>query len=176
MEKLEAIRCQTVRGENYGTPKEIWGFRLGPEKGGAKAIARRFLKANAELLGLEADLDGLVFQRRCQSLGADHIIFQQIVDDRRVHRAYVTVHVSRAGEVFLAKNRALPRNLLPSRSDFRIPRAEAIRNARRRLLQKHRGSMLLDCEEIALGTRRRPRPAVPAAGGQGLVLSQLDRR
>ena len=47
------------------------------------------------------------------SLGANHVIFQQVHVGRRVHRAYVTVHVGSDGRVFLAKNRAMPGKMLP---------------------------------------------------------------
>jgi hypothetical protein len=47
----------------------------------------------------------------------------------RIHRAYVSVHLDRRGRAYLVKNRAVPRNLLPERTPFRISQADARRRA-----------------------------------------------
>lgn len=120
---------RTEPGEFYGTPKELWGFRKGGA-GSPGAIARRFLGANRELLGLTGILGQLRERvRTVHSVGATHVICQQRWGGRRVHRAYVTVHVGAGNEVYLVKNRAMPKELLPPprrRPAIRVAQAKAI--------------------------------------------------
>lgn len=159
---MRALRKRSYRstpGDTWGTPKEVWGFRTARSRGRAPAIARDFLRANAALFGLEADLSGLEHQKTIPSLGAWHVIFQQRHLDRRIHRAYVTVHVARDGSVFLAKNRATPADWLPAAADFHIPRSQALARARRALPQRSRRSALLDAEQMWFFDREKLRPA-----------------
>lgn len=141
---------QQVPGESWGTPKEVWGFRA-PEAGPRPIdAARAFLSANAGLFGLADGLRGLRFQKRIESLGAHHVIFQQIHANRRVHRAYVTAHMDRARRVFLAKNRAAPAALLPPDSAFRLDVGSAIDRAIG-ALPRHRNASavkVLDTEDM----------------------------
>ena len=126
---LALRRYKSVPGTNYGTPKEVWGFHAPARRGSPLEIAKRFLDANSGLLGLE----GVQFgpPRIVESLGARHVILQQKFQRRRVDRAYVTVHISRSGQVYLAKNRARP--LALAKPDAKFRRSE--RDARRRALR-----------------------------------------
>jgi hypothetical protein len=115
-----------------GTPKEIWGFRSPRVPGTPVAVARAFIAANEDLLGTE----GVVVReppRVVESLGADHVIFQQVHLRQRVHRAYVSVHLGRDGRVYLVKNRVVPKALLPRAPRATISRARAVRLALRTL-------------------------------------------
>lgn len=141
MSGLELKKFREEPGEHYGTPKEVWGFRL--PGGGASALrtARKFLAANEALLGLSGVRRELRLDRVDHSLGALHVIWQQDHLGRRVHRAYVTVHVARSGEIYLAKNRAVPRERLPGKPAFELRHADAVRCALRAL---PRGSQVTD--------------------------------
>jgi hypothetical protein len=145
---------RVVPGEFYGTPKEVWGFRTPAREGSARAIARRFLRANAKLLGLDPELRGLAPARALggrgaiESLGARHVIFQQRHLDLRIHRAYVTVHLDARCRVYLAKNRAVPARMLPRAAEFEISEAEATRRARRALPDRARRASVQDRERL----------------------------
>jgi len=139
MRALRKGGFKRVTGEAYATPKEVWGFRTHKREGSPEAVARQFLVASGDLFKLAPDLAGLRFQRRIDSLGAHHLIFQQVHSRRRVHRAYVTVHMDRAGRVFLSKNRAMPASMLPATVDVAITRADAIRRALRALPRRRGG-------------------------------------
>jgi hypothetical protein len=160
MRSLKGTSYKTAPGEYYGSPKELWGFRSDRGKGGPRETARAFLRANASILRLETDLSGLVLKKRIRSIGADHVIFQQVHHDRRVHRAYVTVHVGRDRRVFLAKNRAMPRDMLPEKADFRLTRKEAIQRARRALGRKGGKAVVQTTEEMWFPKEARLLPAI----------------
>jgi hypothetical protein len=108
--RLEPREYRLIPGTNYGTPKELWGFvkRGGP--GTPRQVAERFLKANATLLGLE-DFP-IEWWKTRESVGGSHVIFDQHFGSKRIHRAYVTVHMNRKHEIYLVKNRAIPLRLL----------------------------------------------------------------
>ena len=149
MRRLRPGDYRVVAGEFYGTPKELWGFRSTRGSGSARRIARDFLSSHSELLGLDANLDGLRWRRTITSLGAEHVIFEQVHERLRVHRAYVTVHVGRRDRrVFLTKNRAVPRALLPPRRRAEVTRAEAVRRARRSVGTNARGARILGSEQV----------------------------
>ena len=99
------------------------------------SIARAVLKANADLLGISrVRLNARTVKR---SVGANHVIFTQLMDNKPIHRAYVTVHLDTAGRAYLIKNRAVPTALLPSPvGAFTIAREQA----RQRALKALRGS------------------------------------
>lgn len=138
-----------VAGSLYGTPKEIWGFRTASSKTKPKALAKEFLEANCDLLGLPSSLSGLKYQRTVSSLGANHLIFQQQFEGRRVHRAYVTTHISNDGCVYLAKNRAVPKGLLPDTFHFKLTRAKAVAFAKSTLPKfAKRSASVVGTEEL----------------------------
>jgi hypothetical protein len=125
MQPLRIEEIQTVPGEYYGTPKELWGFSIETEKR-PLAAARQFVRANAELLGVAGQLDALERRQIVHGLGATHVILQQIYRGARVHRGFITVHIGRGGRIYLVKNRAVPSRLLGGEPGFVISRARAI--------------------------------------------------
>ncbi|MCI0451768.1 MAG: M4 family metallopeptidase [Candidatus Latescibacteria bacterium] len=145
MRPLERREYRLVPGTHYGTPKELWGFRTAAR---ATSRAREFLRANAVLLGLEPDLAGIARQRVVESLGATHVIFRQAHLGKRIHRAYVTVHVDGRGRVYLAKNRAMPKGLLPATRHAPVRAREAARRARRALPRRGRAAKVVGTEEM----------------------------
>jgi hypothetical protein len=131
MRALKKGEFRKIRGESYGTPKEIFGFRTARNTGAPLPLARAFLSANARLYDLAPGLEALRFNKKIESVGAQHIIFQQFHFDRRVQRAYVTVHMDHQGRIYLSKNRSVPAHLLPARADFRLSEKQAVEHARR---------------------------------------------
>lgn len=129
MRKLGAKSFKSIPGKYYGTPKELWGFRSDRGDGSPAAIARAFLDANRETLGIESALDRLDVRRVIHGQGADHVILQQRWRRRRIHRAYVTVHIGRNRRVYLVKNRAVPEDVLRDAAEPRIGSARAVRAA-----------------------------------------------
>jgi hypothetical protein len=129
-------RFHEVPGRYYQTPKEVWGFRLPGGGRDPETIARRTLSANAALLGLDGVVGSLHLRRIIRSLGASHVIFSQRHFRKFIYRAYVTVHADRRGRVYLIKNRAVPRPLLPKDDAIRVgerrARERALRSLRRR--------------------------------------------
>jgi hypothetical protein len=117
------------------------------------------LKAQSSLLGIDPDLAGLRHQKTLSSLGAKHVIFQQFFEGRRIHRAYVTVHLSNKGSVYLAKNKAVPQQLLPKRVKFKINKLEAAQRARSCLAGKTRQAIVQTTEELWFPEGKRLVPA-----------------
>lgn len=187
--RLKRGLYKSVRGEHYGTPKEVWGFRTARAAVSPEQAARRFLAANTGLFQLEENLAGLRKRRVIRSLGANHIIFSQVHAGYHVHRGYVTVHIDRAGRVFLAKNRSVPARLLPEAFRAKIGRDEAVRKARRSLPKKYRESKVSEIERLWFPkrdqlipawkmriTRHRPRQdwIVFVNARSGAILSRYD--
>ena len=69
MKALRAKEVRTVPGQYYGTPKELWGFRSAPGRGGPSRIAREFLRANRELAGVDG-VEALTLRKVIESVGA----------------------------------------------------------------------------------------------------------
>jgi hypothetical protein len=146
--RLRRRAFKQVRGDHYGTPKEVWGFRTKATRGTPRGIARDFLLANADLFQIEEGLVGLEIQRVILSLGATHVILKQVHKGHRIHRGYISVHMDRSGRVFLAKNRAVPARLLPAVFEKGIDRNDAVRRARRCLPKKERLATLRETERL----------------------------
>ena len=146
--RLKRHGYKQIKGEHYGTPKEVWGFRTKASGDAPRRVAHDFLLTNAELFQLEAGLSGLEVQRVIRSLGATHVILRQVHARRRVYRGYVSVHMDRSGRVFLTKNRAVPAKLLPTAFEKRIDRNEAVRRARGCLPRMGRPSALRETEQL----------------------------
>lgn len=159
MRPLNPKTLKVVPGRYYGTPKELWGFRSTPGRGKPAAIARAFLVANARLLGVEGVRSHLRLRKVLESLGAHHVIFQQHHRTLRIHRAYVTVHMDRRRQVYLAKNRAMPRQFLPARAKFRVTATGARRRAFRNLKASRRTDRVLGVERMWFPIETRLRPA-----------------
>jgi Zn-dependent metalloprotease len=113
MKALEEGSFRIVPGRYYGSPKEVWGFRSARGTGTPQKVAKEFIKCNADLFALRGVMRTLRRQRIIQSLGATHVIYQQFHEGLRVHRAYVTVHMDRERRIYLVKDRAVPKHLLP---------------------------------------------------------------
>ena len=148
---------KSVDGRNYGTPKEVWGFRSPSVPGSPVAVARAFIAANEDLLG--SDGVALGDPRVVESLGAHHVIFQQRHLRQRVHRAYVTVHATRDGRVYLVKNRAVPAKLLPRRPKKTITRERATRRALRSMSGRALEVTVVGVEALWFPARTRLHPA-----------------
>jgi hypothetical protein len=76
MTPLVPRRYQTVPGRSYGTPKELWGFRTAAVRGAPRAIARRFLRDRAELLGIHSVRSRLRLARVIGRDVADRIVVE----------------------------------------------------------------------------------------------------
>jgi len=189
MRSLEPRTFKTVPGRYYGSPKELWGFRSGAGRGPPRRVAADFLRANAALLKLEGIVGQLRVRRVIESLGAWHVIAQQEHLGLRIHRAYVTVHMGRDRRVYLAKNRAIPRGLLPERAGFRLDRASARRRALRAVGAGKADVRELGAEKVWFPEKDGLRPAwklrlhrdrpreewlVYVDGGDGRVISKYD--
>jgi hypothetical protein len=129
MRTLAAGAFHAIPGRSYATPKELWGFRSERGGGTPRGIAWAFLQANREHLGITSELDRLDLRRVLHGLGADHVIYQQIWRRRRIHRAYVSVHIGRDRCVYLVKSRAVPEDILKKAEEPRLPVARAVRRA-----------------------------------------------
>ena len=129
MRKLRAKSFKSIPGKYYRTPKELWGFRTDRGDGSPSAIARTFLETNRDTLGITSALDRLDVRRVIHAQGADHVILQQLWKRRRIHRAYVTVHIGRDRRVYLVKSRAVPEDVLRRAEEPRIASATAVRAA-----------------------------------------------
>jgi hypothetical protein len=129
MKALAASAFKAIPGKSYATPKELWGFRSERGRGTPRSIAWQFLEANREHLGITSALDRLDLRRVIHGLGADHVIYQQIWRRRRIHRAYVTVHIGRDRRVYLVKSRAVPEDVLHQTHEPSLPQRRAVRLA-----------------------------------------------
>jgi len=157
MRPLNLKTCNIIPGMNYGTPKEIWGFRARAMSGSPLEVAREFLRANEKLLGL-ADIK-LRVQKVIESLGAHHVIFQQNHLMLPVHRAYVTIHINKIGEPYLAKNRAVPADILKTGAEFRINKADACRLALRSVAATLKQAKVLKTDRLWFWAKQHLRPA-----------------
>lgn len=129
MRKLGAKSFKSIPGKYYGTPKELWGFRSDRGDGTPSTIAREFLEANQETLGITSALDRLDVRRVIHGRAADHVILQQLWRRRRIHRGYVTVHIGRDRRVYLVKSRAVPDDVLRQAEEPRLASGRAVRAA-----------------------------------------------
>ena len=144
--RLKVRAYREVAGRYYGTPKELWNFTLPPQKGSPEAVAKAALRANSKLLGIDPELRDLPVRAVRQTVGGSHVIFGQKYARIPIHRAYVTVHMARANEVYLIKNRAVPASLLPALPTALISEEAAWRIAVRSA--KGAGAKLLAAETM----------------------------
>lgn len=129
MRKLGAKSFKSIPGKYYDTPKELWGFRSDRGDGSPSTIAGKFLAANHETLGITSAVARLDVRRVIHGRGADHVILQQLWRRRRIHRAYVTVHIGRDRRVYLVKSRAVPDDVLRQAEEPRLTSGRAVRAA-----------------------------------------------
>ncbi|MCU0230073.1 MAG: M4 family metallopeptidase [Acidobacteria bacterium] len=159
MGERDRLRFKVVPGDWYGTPKELWGFRTPPAAGSPELVAIRFLAEHAERLGLKGLGRALTHRKTLESVGARHVIFSQALRGVRIHRAYVTVHLDRAGRVYLVKNRAVPAERLPSRPGATIAPRAAARIALRRATRRGRRGRVTEIEPVWFPAKTRLHPA-----------------
>ena len=124
---MQIRHYNVIPGMQYGTPKEIWGFRTRPHRGAPHVVAENFIGNNAKLLGTVGVR--LRRARQIESLGAHHVIFQQRLHSLPIQRAYVTVHMAKDGSIYLVKNRVVPRKFLKPAAEFAISMATARQRA-----------------------------------------------
>lgn len=148
MKKLKQGSFRVVPGRYYGSPKEVWGFRTSRGSGTPQKIAKQFIRANATLFSLKGVLNTLRRQRIIRSLGATHVIYQQYYKGLRINRAYVTVHLDRNRRVYFAKNRAVPRYLLPELEPPLLDRTAAKERAVRSVRGTKRNTKVLAVEKM----------------------------
>ncbi|HVR66258.1 MAG TPA: M36 family metallopeptidase [Verrucomicrobiae bacterium] len=164
MTPMKQGRYKAVAGYYYKTPKEIWGFRTKAARGRPANRARDFLKANRDLFGLAGISSRIKLQRKIESLGARHLIFQQSHLGLRIHRAYVTVHMDLKNRIYMAKNRAVPAEFLPPKLDpkkskFLLTRERARRRAIRSVSRGGKNCRVLDVEKLWYPEEKFLRPA-----------------
>jgi hypothetical protein len=147
VQTLRLKSYKTIPGEQYGTPKEVWGFRARVGRGSPQRVARAVLRSNAPLLGLPGIHSRLSVQRVVHSLGATHVILQQRHRGIPIFRAYVTVHIGRDGRMYLIKNRAVPREFLEERGRFKLGVSRARSRALRAIGAGKRGVTVMGAEK-----------------------------
>src|SRR5262245_42196437 len=142
-----------IRGLRFGTPKEVWGFRMVAGSDSPTRVARAFIEANAGLF--KVGTRGLGEPKVRTGLGASHVIFQQRYQRLRIRRAYVTVHVSHGGHVYLAKNRAVPRDRLRPAAEFTWEPDRAKQRALDEVRTRARGELtIVSTERMWFGEKR----------------------
>jgi Fungalysin metallopeptidase (M36) len=142
-----------IPGRRFGTPKEVWGFRMVAGSDSPTRIARAFIEANTRLF--KVGTRGLGDPKVLTGLGASHVIFQQRYQRLRIRRAYVTVHVANGGHVYLAKNRAVPRDLLRPAAEFGWEPDQARQRALNEVRTRARGELtVVSTERMWFGVKR----------------------
>jgi len=111
------------------------------------------------LFQLEPNLAGLRLRRIVRSVGGNHVIFSQVHDGVRIHRAYVTVHIDRSGRVFLSKNRSIPARLLPGEFTSALKKTDALLRARHSLPKRGGPGRLREWEALWYPVRKGLVPA-----------------
>ena len=159
MQTLRLKSYKTIPGEQYGTPKEVWGFRMRAGRGSPQRVAREFLRANGPLLGLPGIHSRLSVRRVVHGLGATHVILQQRHRRIPIFRAYVTVHIGRDGRIYLVKNRAVPRAYLEERGPFKLSARRARSRARRAIGAGRRGVKVVGADKRWFPVEDTIRPA-----------------
>jgi len=141
MAPLTLKNFRSIPGTAYGTPKELWDFRLRAPAGPPRRVARHVLAANADLLGLEGVTLDFSQAKVKHSLAARHVIIPQRFRRLRLYRAYVTVHIAKDQHVYLVKNRAVPAAYTKPDAGFTKTRDAAERIALRSVSRRRRGGL-----------------------------------
>jgi hypothetical protein len=152
--QLKIRRYRQVPGQYYGTPKELWNLSLPPQSGSPQQAAMAALRANAALLGLSPDLEGLSVRRLKHTVAGWHVIFEQKHHGIPIRRGYVTVHMDLRKAVYMIKNRAVPASLLPAAAETVVTAAEA-----RRIATRSVKGRVLQTERAWVPVKARLRPA-----------------
>ncbi len=154
---MQIRRFNTIPGMQYGTPKEIWGFRTRPRRGAPHVLAENFIANNADLLGSRRVRLRRV--REIESLGAHHVIFQQRLHGLPIQRAYLTVHMGKEGSIYLVKNRVVPRDYLAPAAEFVINMAAARKRALHSVAARSKSVRIVACEQLWFPVKSILRPA-----------------
>jgi hypothetical protein len=154
---MKLRRYKLIPGTQYDTPKEIWGFRTSPRRASPPVLAERFISANEELFGTK----GVPLRpvREIESLGAHHVIFQQRFRRLPILRAYLTVHLGKDGGIYLAKNRAVPREFLEADGEFKISDSAARKKALHSVTSSLKNVAVCKTEPMWFPVRSKLRPA-----------------
>lgn len=154
---MQLKRYKIVPGTEYGTPKEVWGFRTRPRRTLPAVIAEQFIAANSKLLGSK----GLSLHRvrQIESLSAHHVIFQQRLKRLPIQRAYITVHLGKEGSIYLIKNRAVPRDFLEPTADFVISESAARKKALLSVASRSKSIRVVKTEQMWFPLKSVLRPA-----------------
>lgn len=154
---MQIRRFNIIPGMQYGTPKEIWGFRTRPRRGAPHILAENFIANNADLLGSRRVRLRRV--RQIESLGAHHVIFQQRLHGFPIQRAYATVHMAKDGSIYLVKNRVVPRDFLAPAAEFVINMATARRRALQSVASRLGSVCVVSSEQLWFPVKSILRPA-----------------
>jgi len=154
---MQIRRFNVIPGMQYGTPKEIWGFRTRPRRGAPHVLAENFIANNADLLGSRRV--GLRRVREIESLGAHHVIFQQRLHGLPIQRAYLTVHMGKNGSIYLVKNRVVPHDYLAPAAEFVINMAAARRRALLSVASRSKSVRIVASEKLWFPLKSILRPA-----------------
>ena len=144
--------CQ-IPDLRFRRPKEVWGFRMFAGTDSVARVARAFIEANVGLF--KVGTRGLGEPKVRTGFGASHVIFQQRYQRLRIRRAYVTVHVSNGGHVYLAKNRAVPRDQIHPAAEFAWEPERAKQRARDEVRTRACGDLtVVSTERMWFGEKR----------------------
>jgi len=154
---MQIRRYNTIPGMQYGTPKEIWGFRTKPRRGAPHVLAENFIGNNADLLGTARVRLRRV--RQIESLGAHHVIFQQRMHGLPIQRAYLTVHMGKEGSIYLIKNRVVPRDFLAPAAEFAIDMSTARKRALNSVAARSKSVRIVASEQLWFPVKSILRPA-----------------
>ena len=154
---MQIRRYNVIPGMQYGTPKEVWGFRTRPRRGVPHVLAENFIANNADLFGTAGVR--LRRTRQIESLGAHHVIFQQRLHGLPIQRAYLTVHMARDGSIYLVKNRVVPGDFLLPAAEFAISRTTARKRALRSVASRSKSVAILSSEQLWFPVKSILRPA-----------------
>ena len=154
---MQIRRYNIIPGMQYGTPKEVWGFRTRPRRGAPHVLAETFIGNNAGLLGTAGVRLRRV--RQIESLGAHHVIFQQRLQGLPIQRAYLTVHMGKDGSIYLVKNRVVPRDFLAPAAPFAISMATARRRALQSVGSRSKSVRIVASEQLWFPVKSILRPA-----------------
>lgn len=75
-----------------------------PMQGSAELVAKNFLAANADVLGLVGQLGNLKLTSQRRSLGSTHLMYQQTIGRLPVFNEFLDIHVNESGQVYLVHN------------------------------------------------------------------------
>jgi hypothetical protein len=106
--KLDMEKCQVRWSRDRFVPSKLHGFETKPVKGGARAVAEKFLAANREALKITAAVEDIRFDRVLESLAAKKVLFQQYYRGVAIHGAWIAIHLDARNRISMVDNDAVP--------------------------------------------------------------------